>query len=344
MHSEDPALMDSLTKPLVSFVVPSYNYARYLGDCLDSIFAQEGDYDFEVIVIDDGSTDNTRDVLSTFRDARLRTIIHTVNQGHAATINEGLREARGEFIARIDPDDRYRSDFLVVTMPKFQISPRIGMVYGDAALINEHGEITQSCSDVVHAGRDFVGNELVPLMARNYICAPTVIARRDAWLNSLPVPKNLAFNDWYFTLMMARNYDFYYVAGVLADYRVHASNHHTMIVRNRTEEPSIFWMLNTIYSKPERHTSLETAKQQAKRKVYGTQYLDMANKYFGYHFYSDSRRCYAKAIAYQPQYLLRPDVLRHLLGTLIGRTIYEACRSAFNSARMKVHDTRRQMS
>src|SRR5262245_28610138 len=128
-------------KPLVSFVVPCYNYGRYLDSCLASIFGQEGQHDFEVIVVDDASTDNTLEVLHAFTDPRLRIIYHRVNLGHVATINEGLSQARGTFIARIDPDDRYRPYFLTTVLEKFLAFPDVGMVYGDAALINEHGEI-----------------------------------------------------------------------------------------------------------------------------------------------------------------------------------------------------------
>src|SRR6478609_3872924 len=95
--------------PLVSFVVPCYNYGRFLPDCLASIFAQEGRQDFEVIAIDDASTDDTLEVLRSFADSRMQVISHAKNLGHVATVNEGLSQARGELVARIDPDDRYRS-------------------------------------------------------------------------------------------------------------------------------------------------------------------------------------------------------------------------------------------
>ena len=64
--------MSSTGQPLVSFVVPCYNYGRYLSECLNSIFALEGGYDLEVIAIDDCSSDNTRQILRSFSDARLR--------------------------------------------------------------------------------------------------------------------------------------------------------------------------------------------------------------------------------------------------------------------------------
>ena len=85
--------------PLISFVVPCYNYARFLPDCLNSILHQEGDFDFEIIIIDDASTDNTADVIRSFADPRIRVITHVLNKGHAKTIEEGLRETRGRYVA-----------------------------------------------------------------------------------------------------------------------------------------------------------------------------------------------------------------------------------------------------
>src|SRR6266446_438755 len=150
--------------PQVSFVVPCYNYGRYLPDCLGSIFAQEGGHDFEVIAVDDASTDNTGQVLREFADPRMRVIRHPKNLGHVATVNEGLSEARGAFIARIDPDDRYRPSFLNITLEKFREFPEVGLVYGDAALIDEHGHTNAERCDRVHSGRDFKGNEFLLLL------------------------------------------------------------------------------------------------------------------------------------------------------------------------------------
>src|SRR5262249_35861797 len=245
------------------------------------IFSQEGDFDFEVVIIDDASTDNTSEVIRAYTDPRIRVISHPVNLGHAKTINEGLREARGEFIARIDPDDRYRPHFLSAVMEKFHSFPEVGMVYGDVALINDAGAITAELCDREHGGRDFKGDELTPLMEKNFICAPSVIARREAWLNAAPAPEWLALHHWYFPLMMAREYEFYYINRALADYRVHDSNHHHKIILKKSEEPSIFWLLDRIFSEAEKSPELEDKKRRARRRIYGAQYLDMANKYFG---------------------------------------------------------------
>jgi glycosyltransferase involved in cell wall biosynthesis len=310
--------------PLVSFVIPSYNYGRYLAECLASIFRQEACEDFEIIAIDDGSTDNTREVLRSHQDHRLRVIIHERNLGHIHTVNEGLAAARGAFIARIDPDDRYRSWFLTSVLGKFHEYPEVGLVYGDVALMDDCGNVNVERCDRTHQEADFKGNEFVPLLEQNFICAPTAMARREAWDKVLPIPAGLAFNDWYLNIMMARTYEFFYIHRVLADYRVHPANHHTKISRDKTEEVSVFWLLDQVYGQKEDSKDLEQAKLHARRRVYAAQYLTFAEKYFGFHMNEDALRCYWNATRNRPSVLLRPGVARRFAATVIGRQWYEA--------------------
>jgi glycosyltransferase involved in cell wall biosynthesis len=313
--------------PIVSFVVRAYNYGRFLGDCLQSIFALEGEPRFEVLVIDDGSSDETPTVLRNFRDPRLRCIRHDRNRGHVATINEGLAEACGEFVARIDADDRYRPHFLNETLPRFEARPDVGVVYGNVALIDGRGLVTVARADRAHGGKDFIGNELLRLLEENYVCAPTVIARRAAWLSGWPVPDIVTADDWYLNLQMARRFNFWYVDTVLAEYRVHPANHHIQVVRERTEEPSVLAILDRVYSEHESSPELERLKQRAKRDIYARQFLTLADKYFGSGMYLDARRCYLAAVLYRPGYLGRADLLRRLTATVLGRRHYELLKS-----------------
>jgi glycosyltransferase involved in cell wall biosynthesis len=309
--------------PRVSFVVPCYNYGRYLPECLASIFNQEGEHDFEVIAIDDASVDDTSEVLAAAADSRMQVITHPRNLGHVATVNEGLSRARGEFVARIDPDDRYRPHFLSAALVTFERFPEVGLVYGSAALIDAAGRVTADRIDQVHRGRDFKGNEFLRLLENNCICAPTAIARRTLWHQVLPVPDGLAFNDWYFNVMMARRCEFYYLDRVMADYRVHAENHHTRVIRDGTEEPSIFWVLDQVFSETESSQSLEVAKRRARHLIYARHYLTLADKYFGMGMNAEARRCYLAAARHRPRYLLNPAVQRRLWATIVGRERYE---------------------
>ncbi len=322
-------------EPVVSFIVPTYNVARFLPECLESILAQTSPVDYEIVLIDDASTDQTEQVARSFTDSRIRYIRHAENRGHAVTINEAMRLARGALIARIDSDDRYRPDYLAHALPIFQAYPNVGVVFGNVVLIDERGCISGEGSDPGPVRSAQPGNVLVRLLEKNFICAATVIGRREAWLTTLPVPGWLAFHDWYFTVLMARSWEFYYMDAVLADYRVHGANYHTTIVKNRTEEPSIFWLLDQVFSSTETDLGVELAKRQARRRIYGCQYLTLADKYFGLQMDEDARRCYLRAILFQPRYAARPDVARHLLGTFMGRGRYERGKAVAKAMRAR---------
>lgn len=318
--------MTSHIDPLVSFVVPCYNYGRYLGDCLQSIFTQDADYPFEIIAIDDASQDDTQEVLARFRHPRLRVMTHEQNRGHIITVTEGLEAARGEFVARIDPDDRYRPCFLSTLIPKLQAYPEVGLAYGDAAVMDAEGKINIEHCDTIHGGKDFKGSELVRLLYRNFLCAPTAIGRREAWLEALPLPPQLAFNDWYFNLMIAREYELYYVNRVVADYRVHGQNHHTKVIVNRSEEGSILYLLDRIFDQSSAGGRLPDGIDAIRSRVYAAQYLTLAEKYFGAFMNDDARRCYFEAIRRRPAYLFSP-VFRRFAATLLGRDTYERCKN-----------------
>src|SRR5262245_16238296 len=128
--------------PSISVVIPCFNYARYLGDCLDSIFRQVDAPGFEVVAVDDASTDDTLDVLGRIRDPRLRVVRNPKNLGHVATINRGLSLTRGAIVSRIDPDDRYHPHFMATIGERFRRHPGVGLVYGRAAIIDEKGQPT----------------------------------------------------------------------------------------------------------------------------------------------------------------------------------------------------------
>ena len=309
-------------EPEVAFVVLCYNLGRYVGECVDSILGQEGTGDFEVVVVDDASSDDSAAVLRRYTDPRVRVITHAKNQGHIGAVEHGLRAARGRYVVRVDADDRYRPGYLASVLPVIRHRPNVGLVYANVDLIDEAGHVTGQALDDAHGNGDAEGNELVRLLERNFICSPTVIARRQAWLNALPVPSGLAFHDWYFTLMIAREWDLFHRGAILADYRVHPGNLHTQIVRDRTEEPSIFRMLDMMFAGVDRTTTLGRSVIMRRRYIYGAHYLTLARKYFGTDMIGDARRCYLRAIAHRPEYLADWSVARQCLGTVIGQRAY----------------------
>jgi len=92
--------------PRISVIIPSYNRANTIGRAIQSALSQSYQ-DFEIIVIDDGSTDHTEEVIRSFQDSRIRYIRHNRNRGGSAARNTGIHAARGEYIAFLDSDDEW---------------------------------------------------------------------------------------------------------------------------------------------------------------------------------------------------------------------------------------------
>ena len=112
--------------PAVTVVIPTYNYGRFIGEAIRSVLTQTFQ-DFEIIVVDDGSTDDTPAVVATFDDSRLR-FIRIENSGQSVAINTGLDAAQGEFIAILDADDRWRPAKLERQVAFLRSEPGVGSV------------------------------------------------------------------------------------------------------------------------------------------------------------------------------------------------------------------------
>lgn len=118
-------------RPLVSVVIPCYNYERYVGEAVMSVLDQEG-VDTEVVVVDDNSTDGSREVVRAIDSEgdRVRLIEHPINLGPVETFNDGLSFVRGTYIVRLDADDILTPGSLARSIALLQAEPSVGLVYG----------------------------------------------------------------------------------------------------------------------------------------------------------------------------------------------------------------------
>lgn len=126
-----------MSHPLVSVVIPTYNRSGYVVEALDSVLRQTYP-DYEVIVVDDGSTDGTHEALKPYRD-RIR-YVRQENLGEGAARNLGVSHARGEYVAFLDSDDMWEPEFLAATMEAFKRFPEARMVTTNFKMINAEGE------------------------------------------------------------------------------------------------------------------------------------------------------------------------------------------------------------
>ncbi|NEP84931.1 MAG: glycosyltransferase family 2 protein, partial [Okeania sp. SIO3B3] len=132
--------------PCVSVIIPAYNRADLIGETVDSVLAQTHP-DIEIIVIDDGSTDNTADVLATYGSA-LR-VIRQANAGQQAARNAGIRAATGDYIAFLDSDDLWLPHRIEAQLQRFEEVPEAGLVYCDAAVFDdETGQTLHKYNDI----------------------------------------------------------------------------------------------------------------------------------------------------------------------------------------------------
>jgi glycosyltransferase involved in cell wall biosynthesis len=118
---------ETLSVSRVSVIIPSFNCEAYIAETLNGVLAQSCK-DIEIIVVDDGSTDHTRDIVAAF-GSPVR-LIAQANAGRCAARNRGIREARGEYLCLLDHDDYWFSDKLAQQLEQFQAHPEAGAVYG----------------------------------------------------------------------------------------------------------------------------------------------------------------------------------------------------------------------
>jgi glycosyltransferase involved in cell wall biosynthesis len=121
----------------VSVVLTAFNLARFVGSAVESVLSQTF-HDFELIAVDDGSSDGTAEILDAFRDARLR-VIHQVNAGAAEALNTGLRLARGDYVALLDGDDRWRPNKLRTHLEYLEAHPGADVTFCRSTWIDEQG-------------------------------------------------------------------------------------------------------------------------------------------------------------------------------------------------------------
>lgn len=123
-------------KPTISVVVPCYNQGKYLEEAVESIFSQTYE-DFEIIIINDGSTDlETREILNNYQKPKTK-IIHTENQGVIAARNQGIEVAQGKYILPLDADDKIGHTYLEEAVQLLEANENLGIVYCEAEFFGE---------------------------------------------------------------------------------------------------------------------------------------------------------------------------------------------------------------
>jgi glycosyltransferase involved in cell wall biosynthesis len=204
--------------PAATVLVAVFNGADYLSEAITSIFAQTFS-DFELLVVDDGSTDQTQDIIRSFPDPRLRAIVLSQNRGIARARNAGLEAARGRYIAFLDHDDVAPPERLEKQIAFLDLHPQVGMLGSDVEFIDSRGATLQK----VH----MPASDL-EIRWMNLLDCPmrqsSLTARRDLARQHHYNERFLSLSDWDFIQRMLENTEAANLPEVLVRYRSHPTN------------------------------------------------------------------------------------------------------------------------
>jgi glycosyltransferase involved in cell wall biosynthesis len=209
--------------PKISVVIPTYNRAHLLPECINSVLDQTF-RDFEIIVIDDGSTDNTREVVSAFPVIYL----WQENQRLPGARNKGSELAQGEYIAFLDSDDVLLKNALEKSVEVLDRHPEAGFSYGQAYLVDENSRIfglekPNSKHSSVRNGLEEIKDFLI---FGNHVTESTLVVRRSYLedVGGFDVTFRLGSSGLEFWVRLAKRYAVAYLAEPLAKFRFHSQN------------------------------------------------------------------------------------------------------------------------
>lgn len=209
--------------PRVSVLLTCFNHLDYLPACLEGIEGQTYQ-DFEVVALDDGSTDGTREYLAA-RAGQLRVELNEENLGTYGTLNRGLELARGEFIAVLNDDDVWHPEKLRRQVELIDECPDIGLVHTDGCFIDGSGAVLEGSPLGFEFPRTRTGDVLLDLCYANKIIASAALVRRQCFedLGGFD-PSYFGSGDWQMWIRIAEQWQVGFVEERLTDYRVHGAN------------------------------------------------------------------------------------------------------------------------
>lgn len=307
-----------MENPVVSVVIPSYNSARWVGEAIESVLGQSFP-DWELLLVDDGSTDNTRAVVARYTDPRVR-YIYQENQERSAARNRGVREAQGAFVAFLDADDLWLPEKLAEQVKVFEREPAVGLVYAGTYVVEEDGRpfFQQRCQH-----RGFV---VRPLLVEDNIVAgsaSSAMVRRECFERVGYWDETLAVcEDWEMWLRIARSYLFDFVPQPLVKVRTHGNNTQKQAEKMRRGTLDFF---ARVLANP----ALENEVRPLRRRVRSLAFFMVGRAFYAAREMGLARRYFLRSIALYP---LQGRAWQYGARSLVGPGLTERLRSVRNRA------------
>jgi glycosyltransferase involved in cell wall biosynthesis len=214
--------------PLVTIVIPCYKLAHLLQQCVNSILRQ--DYkNFEILIMDNCSPDNTPEVAQSFNDPRVKHIRNETNIGHIRNFNKGISLARGKYVWMVLVDDMLRSPHVLGRyVDLMERNPNVGFVFCRAIEFEEEGEEQGICQwadcgdeDQIWKDRTFFHR----LIEANCIVACSEFFRKECYPKPGPYQLEIPWaSDWYISCMIAMHFNVAYLAEPMVSVRIHGES------------------------------------------------------------------------------------------------------------------------
>ncbi len=296
----------------VSVIVPTYNYGRFIEGCLNSIFSQTFK-DFEVIVVDDGSTDGTGEIIKSYpRPVRS---IYQENRGLPAARNRAIEASQGEYLAFLDSDDLWLPEKLGEQVRIMDGDRELGIVFSDASAFDGEKIIRES---ILEEESICTGHCFARLFMGNFLVMPTVMIRksclRQTGLFDETLPVVADYDLW---LRISAFFRIGFVDRPLAMYRVHPSNMSKDFCRLLEDEIRVVQKVIELY--PEKVKKLGKKVNMRLSSLYDQYGLEWVEK----GEIGRATRCFLRAILEWP---LSMRSFYYFMATLTGKRGFETLR------------------
>ena len=206
----------------VSVIISTCNRARWLSEAVESVLGQTCPI-FELIVVDDGSTDNTKEICSRYSAVKY---IFQVNQGNAVARNTGLRLSKGEYLVFLDDDDRLLPDAVRLGLSSFETRPEAALVFGRYKVIDSRGASLPGGGQIGDGDKPLPAASYETLLACEHFMPPACYLVRHDLLNQSGETFNpdIICSDFDLWLRVARVHPIHFHGHLVCEYRRHESN------------------------------------------------------------------------------------------------------------------------
>lgn len=284
--------------PLVSVIIPNYNHARFVGDAINSVLVQIYK-NVEIIVVDDGSTDNSREVISEF-GSQVK-YIYQKNSGLSAARNTGIRASRGVFIGVLDADDMYEPAFINTLVGSLEANPDADGVYCGYQFVDQENNLLPQ-----------IENRLVPsdelyatLLDGNFFVPESVFLRRYVYDQVGPFDEVLrACEDWDVWLRATKKFKIIHAPHVLTRHRILKGSMSTEPLRMLTARLAV--LRKHVGEKP------LVGESSISHRAYGRAYLGSCIEYLQYGDGDRAYECFQKMANICPDLLVEVDTYYQL--------------------------------